>query len=389
MKVELTHLKEFCLAVTNSENVSELYKKNQDLVNNITPVDIINVVDALVIQGVDMAKLKTGINKFINLFYKTINNYPSSKLIKDSFLDYLYRNNVVLEEKLKSVRPFVKEINKIEDKTVLFDEIKQRFIEIEKFTQFYVIKENILFPALEKYWNNYRCVQVMWSFHDDIRRNLKKIIDILNKESFDLSKFNRISGDLFFNMLAIKFRDNKILFPTIQDTISQDILNEMLNESLEFDYPFVQAKSDKISEKSNINISNEIDLKTGKLSVEQLILLFNHLPVDITYVDENNKVKFFSAPKSRIFPRTVSVIGRDVKNCHPHESVAVVEKIIDGFRNGEKDDASFWIKVKGKFILIKYFAIRNEKNEFEGVLEVSQEIDEIKNLEGERRLLDW
>jgi PAS domain S-box-containing protein len=113
------------------------------------------------------------------------------------------------------------------------------------------------------------------------------------------------------------------------------------------------------------------------------------LPVDITYVDENNKVKFFSTPEKRIFRRTNSIIGRDVKNCHPHESVHVVEQIVEAFRRGEKDKASFWIRMKGEMILIQYFVVRDEDGNYRGVVEVSQEITEIQNIQGEKRLLDW
>ena len=117
--------------------------------------------------------------------------------------------------------------------------------------------------------------------------------------------------------------------------------------------------------------------------------MFNHLPVDITFVDENNKVKYFSTPKKRIFPRTKSVIGRDVHNCHPPESVHIVEQIVESFKSGKKDVASFWINMKGELLLIQYFAVRDENGNYKGVMEVSQEISEIRNLQGENRLLDW
>jgi DUF438 domain-containing protein len=118
-------------------------------------------------------------------------------------------------------------------------------------------------------------------------------------------------------------------------------------------------------------------------------LIFNHLPVDITFVDEQNKVKYFSSPAKRIFPRTVAVIGRDVSNCHPKESVHVVEQIVESFRKGEKSQADFWIKMRGEFILIQYFAVRDALGNYKGVIEVSQEVSEIRALEGEKRLLDW
>ena len=131
------------------------------------------------------------------------------------------------------------------------------------------------------------------------------------------------------------------------------------------------------------------NLGTGYLTIEQIKLIFNHLPVDVTYVDENNKVKYFSTPKKRIFPRTTAIIDREVDNCHPPESVHVVRKIIESFRNGEKDQADFWIKMKGEYILIQYFAVRDELKNYKGVIEVSQEISGIKAIDGEKRLLDW
>ena len=125
------------------------------------------------------------------------------------------------------------------------------------------------------------------------------------------------------------------------------------------------------------------------MTPQQIALMMNHLPVDVTYVDENDKVLYYSTPKKRIFPRTNAVIGRAVHNCHPPESVHIVERIVEAFRNGEKDEASFWIQMRGDFVLIKYFAIRDAEGNYKGVLEVSQEVADIRKLEGEQRLLDW
>jgi hypothetical protein len=262
-------------------------------------------------------------------------------------------------------------------------------IDLSRIDLHYQIKENVLFPVIEKYLPDYRCLQVMWSFHDDIRRNLKETLQMLGAADFDLKKFNRLAGDIFFNIYAIKFREERILFPIISGIIPENELNALTGESLEIGFSFIQPET-KIAE----NISGEsdhpeeINLKTGFLTPEQIRLVFNHLPVDITYVDENNKVRYFSTPEKRIFRRTNSIIGRDVKNCHPHESVHVVEQIVEAFRKGEKDKASFWIKMKSEFILIQYFAIRDEQGNYKGVVEVSQEITEIRELKGEKRLLD-
>ena len=118
-------------------------------------------------------------------------------------------------------------------------------------------------------------------------------------------------------------------------------------------------------------------------------LIFGNLPLDITFVDKDDEVRYFSSPQHRIFPRTTGVIGRKVQNCHPRESIHVVSQIIEAFRKGEKSEAYFWIKMGSKYVLIKYIALRDKHDAYLGVLEVSQEISDIQKIKGEKRLLDW
>jgi len=382
-------LRDFGLAVVKKDRVLERFDKISELIEkDSTPEDIIDIVDYLEKQDIPMPELKMGINKMLNLFYRSINDYPYKEPKKDTFLWYLVQNNTILDKKLKAIKTLIKQINKnIESKII--NKLIEEFTEIQKFTDIYIIKENILFPVIEKHLKKYRCVKIMWSFHDDIRNNLKTLLDLLKKEDIDMSIFNRVSAEIFFNMLAIKFRDDKILFPIIEKIIPQQQFEIMLKESADFNFPFVKPRFDKIEIQKAKMTDNIVELPTGTLSPEQIALIFNHLPVDITYVDENNKVKYFSQPKSRIFPRTIAVIGRDVKNCHPPESVHIVEKIVEKFKSGEKDEAVFWFTFKDKFLVIKYFAVRDDENNYRGVLEVSQEVNDIKDMKGQNRLLDW
>ncbi len=130
-------------------------------------------------------------------------------------------------------------------------------------------------------------------------------------------------------------------------------------------------------------------VRLGRLSLEQVDLVLKHLPVDISFVDEHDEVRYYSATKERIFPRSPGVIGRKVQNCHPPKSYAMVQKILDEFRAGRKDAADFWIQMQGRFILIRYFAVRDDEGRYKGTLEVSQDVTDIKKLEGQKRLLDW
>ena len=134
---------------------------------------------------------------------------------------------------------------------------------------------------------------------------------------------------------------------------------------------------------------DELKLETGNLSLDRLNMILTNLPLDISYVDENDKVRYYSNNKNRIFPRSPGVIGREVQNCHPHKSVDVVNRILESFKKREKKEAHFWIEMNGKTILINYIALYDNKGKYIGVVEVSQDITEIKKITGEKRLLDW
>ncbi len=377
------------IELQKGENLSELVSKNKKAIEFCQPSDVISVVHRLVETGIPMPELKKGINKWLNLLYKTLSDFPYSPPEKASLLGCMIENNRILDTKLQNVKPLIRAFNSDLSDSKLKEALLTGFSEIEKLGQYYVIKENVLFPVIEKYVPEFRCLSVMWSFHDDIRRNLRDIREELQKSEIDLKRFNRLSGDIFFNIYAIRFREERILFPVIQNFIPENELNQLFPDAIETGFPYWQPENHQQSQNNVFAEENKINLDTGNLTVEQIKLLFNHLPVDITFVDENDKVVYFSSPKKRIFPRSKAVIGRDVHNCHPPESVHVVEKIVSAFRNGKKDVASFWINMKGQQLLIQYFPIRDDFGNYRGVVEVSQEITEIMQLQGEKRLLDW
>lgn len=152
-----------------------------------------------------------------------------------------------------------------------------------------------------------------------------------------------------------------------------------------------------MSENTNPNSTDPADkmlpLQVGSMTLEQISLIFTHLPVDVTFVDESNDVRFYSGGKHRIFERTPDVIGRNVMNCHHPDSVQIVFQILEDFRAGKRDTAEFWIQTnpgspENRVIHIRYFAVRDAQGKFRGTLEVTQDVTEIQKLQGERRLLD-
>ena len=377
-------------AVTYKRKAHETVTRLQDTaVANATPDDIVILVHDVVEKDYPMEDIKLGVSRILNVLRRTIDDYPYTAPEKGTFFDICIRNNKEIIRRLNNLRPHVHKLNhesvSQEDKLMIIELWEQ----LKSVTDYYLIKENILFPLAEHHLDDYRCVAVMWSIHDDIRRNLNSIIEELQSEEMDISVANRLIGDLFFDINAIVFREEKLLYPYMQKIIPANEVEALWNESVESGFPYYNPEK-KENEETKSDNSDLVNLKSGLLSAEQLILLFNHLPVDITFVDENDRVRFFSTPKDRIFHRTNAIIGRDVHNCHPKESVHVVDQIIQSFRDGRKDEANFWISMRnGKRVLIQYFALRNENKEYKGVIEVTQEISEIQKLEGDKRILDW
>lgn len=379
----------YMLGLLQGQNGLELIEKHELKTTKFIPHDIINAFDILMEKQISIDDLKFVSNKLINILYQTLLTYPALSPEKDSVLDVLTEDNAIALAKLKDSREIIKAINK-NPEPELCAELANRFEEIEKFGLHYTVMENVVFPLLESQWPQHQCVKIMWSFHDDIKRNIRKTIELLRAKELDLKEFNNVLGLVFFNLNTIILREEKILFPIMLETFAAETLQEMLIQTAEIGLPFANIPQPASTQDKQFFASDDqIHLPTGVLSVEQFNLIFNHLPVDMTFVDEHDTVRFFSNPPHRIFPRTAAIIGRKVQFCHPPESVHVIEDIVNAFRAGEKDVASFWIHMGPKFVLIQYFAVRNAAKEYKGTLEVSQEISEIQSLTGDRRLLDW
>lgn len=376
--------------IEEKQNAIEFIRSHTNEIEAVTAFDIMLAVDRLTVIHQVSPKFKQHINKFMNVLGTTVKSFDLPVAPKDSLMDVLLRNYRKLELQLIQLKPLIRKLNSNSDDEQLKQEILEGIKYLNRFIAFYEIKENILFPLMEQKYQNYKCLSVMWSFHDDIRRHLKASIDSIQAIPFNLKVFNRNISDAFFTIYAIKLRDERILFPEMIGVISDLQYAEILQECIQMGLPYYEPTHVSPAVEEGLPfINNKTDLQTGLLEVQEIIMLFKHLPVDITYVDAQDKVRFYSDPPHRIFPRSKAVIGRDVRNCHPPESVHMVEEIIQAFREGRKHDANFWITMKGRKILIQYFALRDEAGKYQGVMEVSQDITAIQQLQGEKRLLDW
>ncbi len=391
-KHRLQILTNYSRGLINGESGTELLKKYKILETTFFPKDMLPLFDNLFNEEFPIEDIKTASSKLFNILYKNLSGLPKPDYPHNSILNILLSDNKNVLKRLDEIKPLIRQINKTVS-TQIREALIKKFSSLRNFTEHYVVLQNIIFPEIEKKWEHHQCLKIMWSFQDDVKQNISKTIDILEDEKFDLKLFNRISSKVFFNINTLIFREQNILFPIIHETLNAEIFETMRQQLSNFKLAFSEITpidvSTVIKSNNSTDVSNKIKLSTGELNIEQLELIFKHLPVDITYVDENDEVKYFSSPKERVFPRSISIIGRKVQNCHPHESVHVVEQIVDAFKTGEKDDASFWIKMGPKFVLIQYFAVRDDNKNYKGVLEVSQEISKIQEIKGEKRLLNW
>lgn len=392
---KVNRLYEYIQGLMNHEDGSQLYERYKGDFEQVTPQEIFGAFHMALQDEIQPNEILVILDKVINVFYKGLRSYQWEKPEKDSFLDFLMRENHALIAKLEEIKDILNE----NDLQIRRKKLIPRINELLEFNHHYLKKENILFPYLERKMEKFSGLSIMWSLHDVARAQIKKVLEGLESENCEEAELNEQMGRLFFIMFGIVKKEELILFPAASEVIEKNEWLEIQRQSLEYDFPFIQGpeqKPDNIQESKSkeirdteLNGGYTFKTETGELNFEQILLMFNALPVDLTFVDENNRVKYFTKPKDRIFPRSAAIIGRDVDKCHPPESVHVVHKIVEAFRSGKKDNATFWINMKGKMILIQYFALRNSKGEYKGVLEASQDITGIQKLEGERRLLQW
>ena len=219
---------------------------------------------------------------------------------------------------------------------------------------------------------------------------------VSNKEDFTVYT-RKCLTPLIDEVEGMIFKEEKILFPTSLEKLNVNDWARVLQESDEIGYAFIEKPKETgslVQELKHVIIEepavtdHEVSLLTGNLQIKELLSLLNTLPVDITFIGKDDTVKYFSDSKDRIFVRTKSILGRKVQNCHPPQSVDVVEKILASFKEGTRNSADFWINFQGKFVYIRYFVVRDKEGAYLGTLEVTQDLTEIKKLEGEKRLLD-
>lgn len=322
---------------------------------------------------------------FLNFMKKSLKSDPLLQPKGHPVTNYLEENLVIRELCEKVVATFDAQNHQSYDATLTL------LKELAKIHTHYLRKEDQLFPYLEKHDFTYPSTG-MWKFQDEIRIDLKLATKAVEKKEVD-SEMQTLLQDVIKDIYDMTTREEKMLLPAAVKLLSSEEWQKMSLEEKEIGYVFIDNPplwpEEEIKKTAMASSLGAIFLQEGALSQEQLNLFFSALPFDVTFVDENDRVVFFNQGSERTFLRSPGIIGREVKFCHPPKSVDTVLKILEAFKDGSKDSAEFWITFGGRMIHIRYFALRDKEKNYKGVIELTQDITDIKNIEGERRLLDW
>ena len=358
-------------------------KKFHELIKDVAPWEIAQMEQRLISEGMPETEIKRLCDVHVKVFqealeHKTVPGLPAGHPVHTLMLENRACEGILCE--IQDVKDFAQEKARLLDLLDRLGQIDRHFLR----------KENQLFPILET-----RGItgpsKVMWALHDDIRgfiKDVRKRVTDGNMEQVAVDALVKMVNDMIY-------KEEHILFPMALETLSEEEWAKVRKGEEEIGYAWItpvsswKASTETFPHAVLADKVGSLNLDTGQLTPDQVNLMLTHLPIDISFVNENDEVAYYSASPDRIFPRSPGVIGRKVHNCHPPKSVAMVERILSEFKAGTKSSADFWIQMKGTFLLIRYFAVRDAEGKYRGCLEVSQDVTGIRKLEGQKRLLDW
>lgn len=388
-------LKEVIQELHAGKTVEEVKAKFADVIAGVSPVEISRMEVQLVKDGLPIEEIQNLCDVHAEVFKGSLEEYHHPEEVPGHPVYTMKQENEALKALMKMALRGDLDAFKADPTD------ENRFKLLESVNLFYDIdkhysrKENLIFPFLEAAGVT-APPKVMWGVDDEIRQKIKDAKKSLVNFSGDVKDVEQKLNAAIVQAGEMIFKEESILFPMCLETLSEDEWIKVYEGSDEIGYTLIPPQKEwelkrvnvvKKEEAKGITESGFIRFDTGVLSAKELNLMLNNMPVDFTFVDKDNVVKYFSNGKERIFARTKAIIGRTVENCHPPKSAHIVEKLVEDLKSGKKDSESFWIQMGEKFVVISYYAVRDENGEFMGTLEFSQDIAPLRALEGEKRLM--
>lgn len=388
-------LKEIIKELHDGKSVDEVKERFQQAIDKVSVNEISQMEQALMIEeGISVDEVQRLCTVHAEVFKGSIEDIHGGEALQTKPghpVHTFFKENREIDKFVNFTLSLHKEQFQREQKEEYKEKLIADLTTLLEIDNHYSRKENLLFPYLEKV-GIFGPTKVMWGVDDKIRAAIKAARAQLHEGTV---KFDELIVDLDFIIKEVTemiFKEENILLPMALEKLTEDEWLKIEREGDVIGYTFIEPPKQWQPERKNLadhDFMKEgvIQLETGILSLDQLELMMNHLPIDITYIDENDVVRYFSHGKERIFHRTKSIIGRTVQNCHPPQSSHIVNALLDDFKSGKKDVEDFWIKFRDKYVLIRYFAVRDKDGTYKGTVEMTQNIQPIQEITGEKRLM--
>lgn len=385
--------------------VSEVKETFKRVLGGIGPLEIAKIEQELIKEGMPRQEIQRLCDVHLAVFREQLEKQKLEVPLGHpiSILTEEHKILLQLSKKLNTIVNRIQEeshVGDVADEAKQLKHIAEELLDAEKH---YLREENVLFPFLEKHGIT-EPPAVMWIEHNQIRDTKKQLYSIVkNYSAISFQDFRKQLGETAKSLGNILpshfFKENNILFPTALRVVTDEEWKDIRKEFDEIGYccftpqhltemsPTEEVEKPKTE--TIIAPKGMLQFETGVLSKEEVEAILDSLPVDISFVDKEDRVKYFNKAEERIFVRTKAVLGRKVQLCHPQKSVHIVDKILEAFKAGKKDAAEFWIQKDTSLVHIRYFAVRDRSGKYLGTMEVTQDITDIKKIKGQKRLLDW
>ncbi|MDD3716930.1 MAG: DUF438 domain-containing protein [Candidatus Marinimicrobia bacterium] len=394
-------LKELILKLHEGVNEKEVRKELIQTLNQVPYGTVVEVEQELISEGLPQEEVLKLCDIHSEVLHGHVDLSAAKQIPEGHPLDVMLQENKALKAVTAAIRKELKKFESVpeSDLSALVLMLRGLFNQLYDADKHYQRKEYLIFPYLEQSGIT-GPPKVMWGKHDEIRELIKGSIEIIQTGSMQREELLAASEMILFpaqkGVEEMVIKEEEILFPMALDTLTDAQWYEVARQSLEIGYCLYDPPKEwrpagmpEVTINEIQKSGSHIQLPSGTFSAEELMAILNTLPLDITFVDKDDKVKYFSQGKERIFQRNRAILNRDVRLCHPPASAHIVDKIIEDFKSGKANSAPFWINMGGKMIHIEYFALRSEKGEYLGTLEVSQNISVYRELEGEQRILSY
>ncbi|MBU2602939.1 MAG: DUF438 domain-containing protein [Actinobacteria bacterium] len=386
-------LKGIIMDLHDGASVEAVKARFDELVRDVDATEVALMEQSLISEGLAVEEVQRLCDVHVSVFKDALDDGTEAAVADDHPVASYRRENRVVTEITTTLRCTLEALGAPADEAAKHAAIADIAHDLERLAQIdvhYLRKENQLFPVLEAHGVS-GPTKVMWALDDDIRTRIKA--DRAHAGREDAATLLRSLPETLRMVDDMVYKEEKILFPTSLQVIEADEWRRIAAGDADIGYAWIEGPAGDHARWAADTWAPEqgellLPLSTGALTPEQIDLLFRNLPFDLTYVDADDRVRFYSEGE-RVFPRSPAAIGREVRNCHPPKSLDKVEKILAEFKAGTKDMAEFWIELGPKFVHIRYFAMRDQAGSYQGCLEVVQDATHVRGLRGQRRIVDW